>query len=143
MSADTRNIGRVRRPISALEEVNAVHDVRQSGRKMLVLVWLISLAALVLAAGCGDDSNDTGGEAEANVVTVSHSSFLPNQLKIDAGDTVTFRNVVDMSHPLVSEEAGLDTGEFPKGDRSFTFDVPGIYTITNTAHANIMNVTVR
>lgn len=116
-----------------------MHDVRQSGRKMLVLVWLISLAALVLAAGCGDDSN----EAEANVVTVSHSSFLPNQLRIDAGDTVTFRNSVEMSHPLVSEEAGLDTGEFLKGDLSFTFDAPGTFTITNTAHANTMNVTVR
>ena len=119
-----------------------MRDARQSKRKMLVVVWLISLAVVVLAAGCGDDSNDSEGAAES-VVEVSHASFKPGQVHVDAGDTVIFRNIVEMSHPLVSEEAGLDTGEFLKGDLSFTFDAPGTFTITNTAHANTMNVTVR
>ena len=40
-------------------------------------------------------------------------------------------------------EAWLATGEFKKGKHSFTFGKPGTYTITNTAHANIMTVIVR
>ncbi len=118
-------------------------DVREFSGKMLVSAWVISIVALVLATGCGGNSNDKGGEAEEIVVEVSHASFTPPHVNIDAGDTVIFRNIVDMNHPLVSEEAGLDTGEFPKGERSFTFDEPGTYTITNTAHANIMNIIVR
>ena len=113
---------------------------RQASRKMLIVVGLLCLAVIALAAGCGDDSSD--GPAE-HVVEVSHASFKPSPVTVNAGDTVIFRNIVDMSHPLVSEEAGLDTGEFTKGDYSYTFETPGTYTITNTAHANIMNVIVR
>ena len=64
-------------------------------------------------------------------------------LTIETGDTVTFRNLEAMSHPLLSEEAGIDTGQFPKGDRSFTFDIPGSYTVTNTAHGTTLTIIVR
>lgn len=50
---------------------------------------------------------------------------------------------VSLANKLECEgaEARLDTGEFQKGEHSFTFGKPGTYTITNTAHANIMTVT--
>ena len=122
---------------------------RQASRKMLVVVGLLCLAVTALAAGCGDDTSDAPADSDRgvidtdHVVEVSHNSFNPSPVTISAGDTVIFRNIVEMSHPLVSEEAGLDTGEFIKGDYSYTFETPGTYTITNTAHANIMSVIVR
>ena len=68
------------------------------------------------------------------------SYFKPSELTVSEGDTVIFRNIETMSHPLVNEELGLDTGEFTKGEHSFTFDQAGSFTITNTAHGTIITV---
>ena len=117
-----------------------------------IVISGIFLALVVAAAGCGgSDSNgagDTGGGGEVadqaqNVVEFSHTSFSPAELTVIAGDKVVFRNLVTMSHPLVNEEVGLDTGEFTLGERSFTFDEPGMFTITNTAHGTSMVVVVQ
>ena len=111
----------------------------------LAVAPLIALALLTLLAACGDGSEDVDGPGDATgtVVELSHSFFDPSELTIDSAATVVFRNIVAMSHPLLSDEAGLDTGEFPKGDRSFTFDSPGTYTVTNTAHGTTMTIVVR
>ena len=109
---------------------------------------ICTLAIALIGAGmaCGLSSYE---EEERKPVTLvkyvelSHSYFKPAALTIDTGDTVTFRNLEAMSHPLVSEDAGVDTGQFPKGDRSFTFDSPGSYTVTNTAHETTLTIVVR
>ena len=112
-------------------------------------VNLRKLAVAPLLAACGDGSEDgdevgdKGGEATGTVVELSHSFFDPSELTIDSADTVVFRNIVAMSHPLLSEEAGLDTGQFLRTERSFTFDRPGTFTITNTAHGTSMTIVVR
>ena len=74
------------------------------------------------------------------MVALSYSYFKPAELTIGAGDTVTFQNVVSMSHPIVSLVAGLDTGEFLQGKLSFTFDNAGTFTVTNTAHGVTMQI---
>ena len=122
-----------------------MHEDRQANLRKLAVAALLSVALLTLLAACGDGSEDgdKDGEATGTVVELSHSFFDPSELTIDSADTVVFRNLVTMSHPLLSEEAALDTGEFAKGERSFTFDRPGTYTITNTAHGTTMTIVVR
>ena len=112
-------------------------------RKLAVAPLTVALLALLVVCGDGSEDGDKGGEATGTVVELSHSFFEPSELTIDSADTVIFRNLVFMSHPLLSDEASLDTGEFRKGERSFTFDRPGIYTITNTAHGTTMTIVVR
>ena len=114
--------------------------VRQAG--LYVLLLLVSVASL-LSAGCGDDSAPAETDTAGPVVELSHNFFDPSELTVDAGATVTFRNLVAMSHPLLSEAAGLDTGQFPEGERTFTFSRSGTYTVTNTAHNVDLTVVVR
>ena len=112
-------------------------------RKLAVAPLTVALLALLVVCGDGSEDGDKGGEATGTVVELSHDFFDPSDLTIDSAATVVFRNVVAMSHPLLSEEAGLDTGAFPKGELSFTFDRPGTYTVTNTAHGTTMTIAVR
>ena len=122
-----------------------MREARQVDLRKLAVAPLLSMALLTLLAACNDgpEDGDKGAEAIGTVVELSHSFFEPSELTIDSADTVIFRNLVFMSHPLLSDEASLDTGEFLKGERSFTFDSPGTYTITNTAHGTTMTIVVR
>ncbi|MCL0028618.1 hypothetical protein M1N23_00520 [Dehalococcoidia bacterium] len=106
--------------------------VRERNRKMLIMAGLLCLAVTTLTAVCGDDKSNAqedfsrGTITDTNhVVEVSHTSFKPLAATISAGDMIIFRNIVDMSRPLISKKAGLDTGKFPKGERSVTFEKPG------------------
>lgn len=123
-------------------------------RRRHAALRLLSLAFLVLLAGCSYGTSDTGdgdetaGPSSVNegaglVVKFSHTYFDPSELTISGGDIVVFRNLEPMSHPLLSQQAGLDTGAFPEGQRSFTFDQPGTYIITNTAHGTTMTIVVQ
>ena len=125
--------------------LEGVHAMRGVDLTKLAVAALLSVTLLTLLAACGDGSEDgdKGGEATGTVVELSHNFFDPSELTIDSAATVVFRNIVAMSHPLLSEEAGMNTGAFPKGDRSFTFDRPGTFTITNTAHGTTMTIVVR
>ena len=75
------------------------------------------------------------------MVALSHCYFKPAELTIRASDTVTFQNVVSMSHPIVSLVAGLDTGEFLQG--KLTFDNAWTFTVTNTAHGVTMQIVMQ
>lgn len=115
-------------------------------RFVLPLIILILIAGSTQYSACSSrDTGDTGADAEGTeqLVEFSHDYFSPSELTINAGDTVTFRNLASMNHPLFNEEAGLDTGAFPKGEYSFTFDAQGTYTVTNTVHGTTMTVVVR
>ena len=111
----------------------------------LATTGALLLTLLLGVAACGDsDSSDSADEPSTSVeVELSHTFFTPSELTVAAGDTVIFRNIESMSHPLVNEELGLDTGEFTKGERSFAFDKPGSFTITNTAHGTTITVVVQ
>jgi len=69
-----------------------------------------------------------------HTIEFSHTYFKPSELTISVGDTVIFLNLSNMSHPLYNENLRLNTQEFQKGKRSFTFNQIGSFTITNTAH---------
>ena len=69
-----------------------------------------------------------------HTIEFSHTYFKPSEVTISRGDTVIFLNLSNMSHPLYNEDLHLNTKEFKKGKRSFTFNQIGSFTITNTAH---------
>ena len=108
-----------------------------AGKLALLLTLLLGVAA------CGDSNSSSSADEPPTEVELSHNYFSPSELTVSEGDTVIFRNIETMSHPLVNEDLGLDTGEFTKGDRSITFDQGGSFTITNTAHGTTITVVVQ
>jgi plastocyanin len=139
-------------PVTGLKDAPGSRKEEDDVAIVKLAVWVIALVVLVGSAGCGgSDSNGSGETADKDettqrspeVVGFSHSYFSPPELTISAGDTVIFNNLETMSHPLVNEELGLDTGEFTQGKRSVIFDRPGTFTITNTAHGTTITVVVQ
>ena len=139
-------------PVTGLKGAPGLRQKEDDVAIVKLAVWVIALAVLVGSAGCGGSDSDGSGETtgkdettqpSAEVVEFSHTYFSPPELTISAGDTVIFSNLESMSHPLVNEELGLDTGEFTQGERSVTFDRPGTFTITNTAHGTTIAVVVQ
>ena len=109
----------------------------------LATTGALLLTLLLGVAACGDSNSNDSADVTPTEVDLSHTYFKPSELTVSAGDTVIFRNIETMSHPLVNEELGLDTGEFTKGEHSFTFDQAGSFTITNTAHGTTITVVVQ
>lgn len=71
-----------------------------------LLLGLVAMAAL--SAGCGDDSNPTGGgetttRPHFKSVSISGSSFTPSSLSIEAGDTVRWTNFDNVAHTVTSD----------------------------------------
>ena len=110
--------------------------------KLATTVALL-LTLLLGVAACGNSNSGDSPDEPPIEVVFSHAYFAPAGLMVSEGDTVIFRNIEAMSHPLVNEELGLDTGEFTKGAHSVTFDQAGSFTITNTAHGTTITVVVQ
>ena len=97
---------------------------------------------LGLAAGCsGDDGGSPGpedleGGLEIDAsVTVDDFSFDPDEVTVDTGQTVEWRNDGDVVHAVVADDELFDSGELHPGESSaFTFDTPGRHEYRCTIH---------
>jgi plastocyanin len=70
--------------------------------------------------------------------------FMPDDLTIKVGDSVTFTNDDPFFHNVfsMSEAKTFDLGNFPSGEsRTVTFDTAGIIDIECTIHP-LMNMTI-
>lgn len=117
---------------------------------------LISLAAAALAvAGCGDDSSDgasTTSDAPAAQATSSAAApaaeagavqigmqglqFVPKDVTVKVGTTVTWKNLEDIGHNVVAEEgADFESDTFGKdGTFEFTPEKAGTVKYVCTIH---------
>jgi plastocyanin len=81
--------------------------------------------------------------ADSNRIVVKEFMFMPNSLSVKAGSTVTWANVDDEPHTVVS-----DTGLFRSGAMdtnasfSFKFDKPGTYHFTCSIHPRMVGTIV-
>ena len=125
-------------------------------KKLLVL--LIACLALTIAA-CGDDDDDddgggtagtttteqtdTGatapsGDAGAETVDMKDIQFVPKDITVKAGTTITWTNSDEVPH-TVTKEGGpggdFDSGNVEPGDTfELTVDVPGKVDYVCTIH---------
>lgn len=63
-------------------------------------------------------------------IAVSHGSFEPSEVTIQAGGKVVFENVVEMpgGHTIAFEEIEDESGALGQGEKwSHTFDEPGTF----------------
>lgn len=105
--------------------------------------------AIMFAAGCSESAtsteNDTNGDddpAPAADVTMEGISFLPDELTVDVGTTVTWSNESSVIHTVTSGTDGTHDGIFDSGNLSpdeefsYTFDEAGTYPYYCIPHVN-------
>ena len=133
------------------------------GKRLLtVLTVLLSIAALGVVSGCGDDDDEDtdvaattateettatapaggAGGGEATSVEMTEYEFIPNDLSVSAGDTLALENTGELPHNLTIVEGEPEAGgaevaasdDFDGGDSGeMTVDAePGEYGILCT-----------
>ena len=96
---------------------------------MLFAAWLSGTQAAEVAVG------------QQNKVFISSSGQKVDKIKIQVGDTVTFKNLDPFLHNVfsASDINVFDLGSFPKGEsRSMKFDKKGSAEIECAVHPNMM-----
>jgi plastocyanin len=113
------------------------NQVYKTGR-ILTLSMLVTLSGLFFGCSGDDDKgegNNNPGPLYPNEVIIQGLSFSPEVFLVEAGSTVTWRNLDGMTHTVTS-----DTGIFGSGNiannrvYSYTFTIPGEYPYHCTLH---------
>jgi plastocyanin len=128
------------------------------GASMLSLRLAVVLAGLASAAACGGSYSQspaspspappagapslsvtipTGAEALGN------RAFVPSDLTVDAGTTVTWTNSDRVSHTSTSDAAGWNSGTIPAGGQfAFRFQNSGTFRYHCTIHPGMIGTVV-
>ena len=105
------------------------------GRRALCFATMMGLFAV-----CGPSAADSADPAK---IVVKDFAFAPTPLTVKAGSTVTWTNMDDEPHAVVSDtglfkSGGMDTNE----SFSFKFDKPGTYHFTCSIHPRMVGTVV-
>lgn len=98
---------------------------------LLAMLWMTAIQAPAADA------------PDANRIVVKNFMFSPNSLTIKAGSSVTWANMDDEPHTVVSD-AGLFRSGAMDTNESFTFqfDKPGTYHFTCSIHPQMVGTIV-
>lgn len=98
--------------------------------KILIMIKFIFLFSLlifgsgIMLVGCGNESKVP--VAKENQVLIKGYKFLPQDISVKVGTTVTWVNEDSVVHTV--EGSGMDSGNMSKGEEfTFTFDKVGVY----------------
>ena len=97
------------------------------------LLPVATLAAVLLAAGCGGSGISGPAEKTTEVTMAKSYRYDPERIEIQAGQTVTWTNEDNFTHTVQVE--GEDDHKVERGENvSITFDKPGTYPYVCTLH---------
>ncbi len=118
--------------------------------------WLTVVVVAFALAACGESAEDSAQRADpGSEVTIETFAFTPETLRVQVGETVTFRNLDDILHtatsglpkkqgvPGVSKDRpaqpdGLFDEELELDDSfTFTFDQAGTYVYYCDIHSGM------
>jgi plastocyanin len=112
------------------------NHVYNTGR-ILTLSILITLSGLFFRCSDDDDkgTDNNSGPLNPNEVIIQGSSFSPAVFTVNAGTTVTWRNLDGMTHTVTSDTGLFDSGNIGNNRvYSYTFATPGEYPYHCTLH---------
>lgn len=104
---------------------------RMSARRTAIAGFFI--ITVVLLAGCDMISGGGSADTGPNEVSMEGSEFVPEELTVEAGATVTWTNNDSVTHTVTAGTRGSPTGLFDFRDVSagesvtFTFETTGAY----------------
>ena len=124
--------------------------------KRWLALLLACLALGLVVAGCGDDDDDDGGGAQTTEqpaednggggddataggggeVVMKGIKFVPPEITVAAGDTVTWTNEDTVGHDVTGDSfSSGDSGGLQNGDTfKFTFKKAGTFDYVCTVH---------
>jgi plastocyanin len=100
----------------------------------------VSVAMLWWVAAC---SPSTAGTPDPTRIVVKDFMFVPMALTVNAGSTVTWANMDDEPHTVVSDTGLFRSGAIDTNESfSFKFDKPGTYHFTCSIHPRMVGTIV-
>jgi len=104
-------------------------------RRRLLLTAPIALIGLILAA--------LPVAAADQTVEIRSFNFMPREVEIEVGDTVSWANFDGESHTATARDGSFDTGLIGPGQTaSVTFDAAGTHTYYCTPHPGMIGTVV-
>jgi plastocyanin len=97
--------------------------------------FLFSIVCLsFIVNGCNKGPKGTRGE---NEVWLEYKLFVPQQLVVKAGTTVTFTNKDNANHTATNINGLFDSGKITSENSwSYTFDKPGTFSFYCNYHSS-------
>jgi plastocyanin len=97
----------------------------------------ILFTVLASAPGLAEDANNAGAEPAA-AVSMDHNTFIPGEITVVPGTTVTWVNKEAMSHTVVDMNKRFRSKTLAKdASFSFTFAIAGDYDYLCSIHPNM------
>jgi plastocyanin len=113
-----------------------VHGCKSQG-VMRALRLAVLFTALVSTPCLAEDANSAGTGPVATV-SMDHNTFIPGEITVAPGTTVTWVNNEAMPHTVVSPNQGFRSKTLVKDAKfSFTFTTPGDYDYLCSIHPNM------
>jgi plastocyanin len=107
----------------------------QSVRRALRVPLLF--AALTSTPGLAEDPSNAGAGPVTSVI-MDHNTFIPSEITVVPGTTVTWVNKEDMPHTVVHVNKGFRSKTLVKDAQfSFTFTASGDYDYLCSIHPNM------
>jgi plastocyanin len=103
------------------------------------------LAAVGVAAlwGIAISTASSAETPDPNRIVVKEFMFTPNSVTVKAGSTVTWANMDDEPHSVVSDTGLFRSGAMDTNESySFKFDKPGTYHFTCSIHPRMVGTIV-
>jgi plastocyanin len=120
----------------AVNPVTPLDDRKsQSVRGALRLTLLFAVLA---SAPCSAEEANKAGAGPVATVTMDHNAFIPSEITVAPGTTVTWTNSEDMPHTVVDLNRGFRSKTLAKdASFSFTFATAGDYSYLCSIHPNM------
>ena len=112
-----------------------------------LLGWLIVIlltVVTVLSAGCPDygPTDESAANVEQVVTTeisMLNSQFEPQNIRVAAGETITWTNDDSVTHTATADNGEFDSGHLEPGNAfSHVFEEPGTYDYRCTIHPTMV-----
>jgi plastocyanin len=128
----------VRDPMHLVVNPGTSRGVSRKSQRVLCALRLTLLFAVLSSVPClAEDVNNDGAGPVANV-TMDHNTFIPAEITVVPGTTVTWVNKEAMPHTVVDMNKGFRSKILAKdASFSFTFATVGDYDYLCSIHPNM------
>jgi plastocyanin len=113
-----------------------IHGYRSQGALRALRLFFL-FTTLASSPGFAEDPNNAAA-SPAVIVSMDHSTFIPSEITVAPGTTVTWVNVETMPHTVVDLNKAFRSKTLVKdGTFSFTFTTAGDYNYLCSIHPNM------